>query len=131
MEVLNVLAAALASWLLGAAWYMALSKPWLEAAGVECDENGRPKGGGSPMPFVLSALCMVLVAGMMRHILAMSGIEGVGKSALTGLGIGLFFIAPWVMINNAYSMRPFKLTLIDGGYAVAGCTLIGIVLALF
>ena len=35
------------------------------------------------------------------------------------------------MINNAYAMRPFRLTLIDGGYAVAGAAIIGAVLTLF
>jgi hypothetical protein len=83
------------------------------------------------MPFVLSAICMLLVAGMMRHIFAMSGIESVAKGAYAGLGIGVFFIAPWTMINNAYGMRPFKLTLIDGGYSAIGCLLIGTVLTLF
>ena len=33
-------------------------------------------------------------------------------------------------IINAYAGRPFRLTVIDGGYAVIGCTLIGLVLAL-
>lgn len=131
MGFLSVIVAAAASWVLGAAWYMTLSKPWLEAAGIACDENGKPKGGGSPLPFVLSALCMLLVAGMMRHIFAGSGVDTVFKGLMGGLGIGLFFIAPWVMINNAYAMRPFKLTLIDGGYAVAGCAVIGVVLTLF
>ncbi|RUS59552.1 DUF1761 domain-containing protein [Pseudorhodobacter sp. E13] len=131
MGFLSVIVAAAASWVLGAAWYMTLSKPWMEAAGIAYDENGKPKGGGSPLPFVLSALCMLLVAGMMRHIFAGSGVDTVFKGLMGGLGIGLFFIAPWVMINNAYAMRPFKLTLIDGGYAVAGCAVIGVVLTLF
>ncbi|WP_420857856.1 DUF1761 domain-containing protein [Marivivens marinus] len=130
MELINVLAAAAASWVFGAVWYMALSKPWLEASGIECDENGRPKGG-SATPFILSAICMIIVAGMMRHIFGMADINTVGKGVIAGLGIGLFFIAPWTMINNAYGMRPFKLTLIDGGYSTFGCAIIGAVLTLF
>jgi hypothetical protein len=131
MELLNIVAAAAGSWVFGAIWYMALSKPWMEAAGIPRDENGRPQGNGSPMPFVLSAICMIVVAGMMRHIFAMAAVESVGKGLMSGLGIGLFFIAPWVMINNAYGMKPFRLTLIDGGYAIIGCTIIGLILTLF
>lgn len=130
MGFISVIVAAAASWFFGAVWYMALSKPWLEAAGIECDAEGKPKGS-SPMPFVLSALCMLLVAGMMRHIFAGSGVDTMAKGLMSGLGIGAFFIAPWIMINNAYAMRPFKLTLIDGGYAVFGCAIIGVVLTLF
>ena len=131
MELLNIVAAAAGSWVFGAIWYMALSKPWMEAAGIPRDENGRPQGNGSPMPFVLSAICMIIVAGMMRHIFAMAAVDSVGKGLMSGLGIGLFFIAPWVMINNAYGMKPFRLTLIDGGYATIGCTIIGVILTLF
>ena len=129
MGMISVFAAAAAGWVFGAVWYMALSKPWLEASGIDCDENGKPKGG-SPLPFVLSAVAMLLVAGMMRHIFGMAGIATAGTGLVSGLGIGLFFIAPWIMINNAYGMRPFKLTLIDGGYATFGCALIGLVLTL-
>jgi Protein of unknown function (DUF1761) len=131
MEIVNVLAAAAGSWIFGAVWYMALSKPWMEAAGLKIGANGRPEGGSSPMPFILSAICMLLVAGMMRHIMAMSNLTTVIQGLMTGFGIGAFFIAPWTMINNAYSMRPFKLTIIDGGYAIIGCSIIGVILALF
>ena len=129
MGFLSVIVAAAAAWGFGAAYYMTLSRPWIVAAGIEIDEKGRPRGG-SPLPFVLSAVAMILVAGMMRHIFARAGIDTAGAGFVAGLGIGLFFIAPWIMINNAYGMRPFRLTLIDGGYAVAGCALIGTVLTL-
>jgi hypothetical protein len=131
MEIINVLVAAAGSWAFGAVWYMALSKPWIAAAGIECDENGKPKNGSDPTPFILSAICMLLVAGMMRHVFHEGGIDTLGKGLLSGLGIGAFFIAPWTMINNAYSGRPFMLTVIDGGYAIIGCAIIGAILALF
>ncbi len=131
MEILNVLAAAAASWVFGAVWYMSLSKPWMKAANIPMTPEGKPAGNGSPTPFVMSAITMVIVAGFMRHVFAMSGIDTLGEGTLSGLGIGLFFIAPWTMINNAYGMRPFSLTLIDGGYSTIGCALIGLVLTLF
>jgi hypothetical protein len=131
MEIINVLVAAAGSWIFGAIWYMALSKPWIEASGIEVDENGKPTGGSTATPFILSAIAMVLVAGMMRHIIAESDITTLIKGIMVGGGIGLFMIAPWIMINNAYAMRPFKLTLIDGGYATIGSAIIGAILVLF
>lgn len=131
MEYLNVLAAAAASWVFGAIWYMTLAKPWMKAANIPMTPEGKPAGNGSPLPFVLSAITMVIVAGFMRHVFATSGIVTIGAGTLSGAGIGLFFIAPWTMINNAYGMRPFSLTLIDGGYSTIGCALIGLVLTLF
>lgn len=129
MGILSVVAAAAAGWVFGAAYYMALSKPWIEATGIEVDADGRPRGGNA-LPFVLSAVAMLLVAGMMRHVFQMSGLTTAGAGFVSGLGVGLFFIAPWIMINNAYGMRPFKLTLIDGGYATFGCAIMGLVLTL-
>jgi hypothetical protein len=131
MGLINILAAAAASWVFGAIWYMSWGKQWMAAAGIKCDADGKPVGGASPTPFILSALCMIIVAGFMRHIFGASGISTFGAGTLAGLGVGAFFISPWVMINNAYTMRPFKLTLIDGGYATFGCAIIGGVLTLF
>lgn len=130
MGFLSVLIAAAGGWIIGAIWYMVLAKPWVAAVGIEVDENGRP-ANQSATPFIMSAIAMVFVAGMMRHTFAMAEITEAGKGVISGLGIGLFFISPWIMINNAYGDRPFKLTLIDGGYAVIGCGLMGLLLTLF
>lgn len=130
MGFLAVIVAAVAGFAFGAAWYMALSKPWVEAANIEVDDQGRPVND-NPLPYIMAGFAMLLVAGMMRHTFALSGIDGFGKGLVAGLGIGLFFISPWIMINNAYGDRPFKLTLIDGGYATFGCAIMGAVLTLF
>ncbi|WP_146590343.1 DUF1761 domain-containing protein [Puniceibacterium confluentis] len=131
MGIISVLIAALACFATGAAWYMTLGKPWMQAAGIESDENGRPKGSGSPVPFVISFVAAVLMAGMMRHVFASAGIDTAGKGLVAGLGVGLFILAPWITMNYAYAMRPRQLMLIDGGYAVLGPTVIGLVLGLF
>lgn len=130
MGFLAVIVAAAIGFAFGAGWYMALAKPWMAAANIEVGEDGQPVNN-SPLPYIVSAFAMLLVAGMMRHTFALSGIDTFGKGFVSGLGIGLFFISPWIMINNAYGDRPFKLTLIDGGYATFGCAVIGASLMLF
>ena len=93
-------------------------------------------GDLAPLPQLAAAsrslgrIAMLLVAGMLRHVFSLSGIDTLAEGLVSGLGVGLFFISPWVMINNAYGMRPFKLTLIDGGYATFGCAIMGGVLML-
>ena len=130
MTVVSILVAALAGFAFGALWYMTLSKPWMAAARIPMTPDGRPDGNGSPLPFALSGIAMLLVATMMRHVFDMAGITTATEGLTAGGGIGLFFISPWIMINNAYGMRPFRLTLIDGGYATFGCAIIGLVLTL-
>ncbi|MYK32758.1 MAG: DUF1761 domain-containing protein [Boseongicola sp. SB0670_bin_30] len=129
MEIISVIVAAVGGFAFGAAWYMALSKQWVAASGIEVDERGRP-ANESKTPFILAGIAMLLVAGMMRHMFAMSGIDTLAAGLVGGLGVGLFFISPWIMINNAYGDRPFNLTLIDGGYATFGCAVIGAILGI-
>jgi len=64
-------------------------------------------------PYVISAIATIMTMG-----------------AMAGSGIGAFLILPWVARNYAYLARPSALTLIDGGYAVVGCTIMGAVLLL-
>jgi hypothetical protein len=130
MNFLAVVVAAFAGFAFGAVWYMTLSKQWMEAAGIKADANGRPEGD-KMVPYIMALVAMILVSGMMRHTFALSGIETFGKGLVSGFGIGLFFISPWIMINNGYTSRPFKLTLIDSGYATFGCAIIGAILTLF
>jgi hypothetical protein len=111
-------------------YYMILSKPWMTAAGIEVGEDGKPVGAGSPLPYIVSFICILLVAGMMRHVFALAGIDTLAKGLQSGLGVGLFFITPWIFINTGYSNRPWKLALIDGGYATAAAAIIGAILTL-
>jgi len=131
MEVLNVLAAAAAAFAFGAFWYTTMSKAWLAAAGIAVGSDGRPEGGSSSMPFVIGIIAMIVVAGMMRHVFQMSGLDTIGKGTVAGAGIGAFIVVPWLAMNYAFSMRKPALTVIDGVNVIAGCAIMGFVLTLF
>jgi len=131
MEILNVLAAALGAFAFGAVWYMAMSKPWIAAAEIPVDAQGKPQGNGSMMPFVIGILAMIIVAGMMRHLFEMADIDTIGKGIVAGAGIGAFFVTPWMAMNYAFSMRKSALTVIDGVNVIVGSTIMGLILALF
>ena len=131
MQFVAVIVAALASFGFGALWYGMLSRPWMAASGVSVGPDGRPPNSSSPMPYLISLVAMLLVAGMMRHVLASSGVTTASATMVSGLGIGAFFITPWIALNNAYTMRPLALTAIDGGYAIIGCGIMGLILGLF
>ena len=132
MGLFAVLVAALGGFLTGAAIYMSpLSKPWMIAAGIKVDANGKPVDRASPVPFIMSGIAMILMAGMMRHVFAMTGIDTGAKGFVAGLGVGAFMIAPWIAMNYGYAGRPRDLTLIDGLYAIAGPAVIGLILGLF
>ena len=128
MQFLSVLVAGAAAWVFGAVWYMALSKPWMAANGLTEDQV---KASASPLPYVVSLLMSVVVAGMTRHILASAGITTLGGGLMVGAGLGLFVALPWMVNNVLFSFRDKSLIWIDGGYPVIGCTIIAVVLTLF
>ena len=127
MGVLSIILAAVAAWIFGAIWYGIIGKQWMEASGLTEESIDRK----NPAPYIVSFICAVLVAGMFRHVLAMSGVETLGKSALTGLGLGLFIAAPWIATNVMFSQRSKSLIWMDGVYPTIGMALMGIVFALF
>lgn len=131
MEVVNVIVAAIGAFAFGSVWYMALAKPWMAASGVPVGENGQPANSSNPMTYITGLICAILVAGMMRHVFVLSGIDTAGKGFVSGLGIGLFMAAPWLVTNYTFADRPKSLMVIDGGYATIGCAVIGLILNLF
>ena len=131
MEFLSVIAAGVAAFVFGAVWYTVLAKPWMAVSGVELDDSGQPANRSNPVPYITSIVGAILVAGMMRHVFVLSGINTMGAGFVSGLGIGLFMSVPWLATNYGFAGRPFRLTIIDGGYAAFGSAVIGTVLTLF
>ena len=132
MDFLQGLAATVGGSAIGAGYYMTLSKPWLAATGLPLGPNGRPVGGDNgARPFVIGFLCTLLVAGMMRHMFAMSALDTAIEGVMGGFGIGAFLISPWLVLCYGYSMRKTALMVIDAGYAIIGCTVMGLILTLF
>ncbi|MCK0151203.1 DUF1761 domain-containing protein [Marivita sp. S6314] len=130
MSVLSVIVAGLAAWAFGAVWYSVFAKPWVAASGVATDDTGKPANQKDPLPYILSIISAILVAGMMRHTFNLSGIDTLGKGLISGLGIGAFLAAPWLLTCYAFAGRPRQLMLIDAGYATFGSAVIGAVLML-
>ncbi|PHP28284.1 DUF1761 domain-containing protein [Limimaricola cinnabarinus] len=131
MALLSILLAALVSFALGAVWYMALAGPWMAASGVPLGADGKPENSGSPLPYLVSFIAMLIIAATMRYGFGLARIDSGLGGAFGGLAVGALFIAPWITLNTGYSNRPWSLAVIDGGYAALSCTAMGLVLGLF
>ncbi|UWQ16550.1 DUF1761 domain-containing protein [Jannaschia sp. M317] len=126
MGFLAVIAAAVTAWIWGAVWYGIIAKPWMAASGLTEDTVNRK----DPKPYIGSFVCAVIVAGMLRHVLASSGIDNVGGGMITGLGLGLFVAVPWMATNVMFGQRSWSLIWMDGAYPAVGMALMGAVLML-
>ena len=128
MQMIAVLLAAAAGFGAGAVWYMINAKRWAAAVGRTEDALGADR---TALPFVIAIAASVLTAGLMRHAFASGGVSGIGGGLVIGFGVGLFFVAPWIVSNYAFAGRPKALWWIDAGHVVLACSAIGLVLGGF
>ncbi|MBZ9736670.1 DUF1761 domain-containing protein [Mesorhizobium sp. CA18] len=125
---LAVIAAAIVSWLFGAAWYMGLSKPWLKAAKLEPATMQR-----SALPFVVSFIAELIMALVL--MLVVGAITGGEPNPIAGLLFGfvlwLGFIATTLTVNHRYEGFGWALTLIDAGHWLGVMLIIGAIIGWF
>ena len=127
MGLLNVIAAGAAAWVFGAIWYTIMAKPWMKATGLTEEQVA----DRNPLPFIVSFISAIVVAGMTRHIMISSGATTLGGGVMIGSGLGLFIAWPWMINNVMFGRKDKALIWIDGVYVIGGSILIGIVLTIF
>jgi hypothetical protein len=108
MNYLAVLAAAVAAYVWGAAYYMTLSKQWLAAVGI-----AQPKR--SAAPFIISFIALLVMAfvlaGSIGHL--GPGNVTVKNGIISGIIVWAGFVLTTVFVNNAYPGRKYMLSIID------------------
>lgn len=122
VNYLHVLIAAVATWALGFAYYTAFSGPWLAAQGrtkADMDEFCKGQSGLAkflPLVVVLvgAAVMSWVLAGLLAHL--GPGQITLKNGVVSGAYCWLGFIVPPMAINNMFSMRSVKLTVIDSIY---------------
>lgn len=119
---LPVIAAAVASWLFGAAWYGVLSKPWMAAKGITpadmVDARGKKK---SPLvPMAISFVGELIMAAVLKLLLPASMHAGTGNPICDVLVLAAViwfgFILTTQAVNNAFGNAKPALTIIDSGH---------------
>ena len=120
MNYLAIVIAAVAAWLFGAGWYMALGKPWMAALGTT-----RP---GAWLPFVYAFVAELLMAwilaGLLGHIGALTIRGGLISAAFCWTG----FVITTMAVNNGFAGRDARLLLIDGGHWLIVLLLMGAII---
>jgi hypothetical protein len=111
-----ILLAALAGWIFGAVWYMALGKVWQRALGRNPDDCKDQKMPMTPM--VLALLAAVVMSAVLYQLLINLGVMGVQHGMVAGLTIGIGFLLTSILVNNLFQGRSLLLTAIDGGHWV-------------
>ena len=120
-----VLVATVVYFALGAAWYMALSKPWMAALNFDRSDV---ESGSNPAIYVVTFVLEAVTALTLAVLLRTTGLTGIGGGATLGalVGIGIWFTL--MSVTFMYESRKPALFLIDGGYHVVALTVAGAIL---
>jgi hypothetical protein len=129
---LAIVLAAVVAWLAGAAWYMALSKPWMAALGGTPDEIAAAKQApGAYRPFVYAfaaELVMAwILAGVLLHLeprVPLTVRSGIISGAFCWFG----FVITAMLVNYSFARRDWRLLWIDGGHWLLVLVLMGAVI---
>lgn len=127
MNYLAIVIAAVAAWLAGAGWYMALGKTWTAALGTEkMTQAGQRPAAFLPYvyAFIAELLMAWILAGLLGHIGALTVRGGIISAAFCWLG----FVMTTMVVNNIFAGRDARLLLIDGGHWLLVLVLMGAII---
>ena len=117
LNIWAVPVAAVAAFVFGAVYYMALSKPWRAASGV--DPSG-PAMSPPPAALAMTFLAELVMAWVFARVLLNLGRGGFAVTFGGGITAGLLLWAGFILVpmivNNLYQGAKRELTIIDGGH---------------
>lgn len=120
-----ILVAGVAYWLVQAVWYTLLSKQWSIAIGATAEMQQK---GNSPIPYVGSLICDIIVACVLAWIIARVGHQSAVKGAAVGATLALGIVSTILMTNYLFEGRPLMLFMINSGAPLLGMTAMGVIL---
>ena len=113
-NLLAILVAAAAGFLIGGVWYGPLfGKAWMQARGLTEEEL---RGGNMLKIYGLTFAFSVLSAVFLGHLLAHFGDMSARSTMMISVGIALGFIVPAIGTNYLFGRASGKLFAIDAGY---------------
>lgn len=129
---LAILIAAVAAWLAGAVWYMALGKTWMAALGTTPEKmDAARKEPGAYLPFVYAFAAEVVMAWMLAGLLLHLSVT-IPLTIKTGMISAAFcwvgFVITSMLVNNSFARRDWRLMWIDGGHWLVVLLLMGAIM---
>ena len=121
-----VFVSALAYWVLGAVWYVALfAKPWMALEQMTADKaaNMNPV-----LPYIITFVLNLLIAFVLAQICIWRSANTAARGAALGILLWIGFVGPVTFTTYMYEMRPMQLFAINEFYPLVGFCLMGAIL---
>lgn len=124
INYLAVLAAAVATFILGAIWYLSFNSAWMELSGVT--EADAEAAGGSA--YIISFITYLLGAYALALLFKSMNVSTLQTGAMTGALIGAFIVGGNIFTNNAYEMKPMGLSILNAGFSAISFAAMGAII---
>ena len=129
INLLAVLVAAVAGFMVGGLWYGPLfGKIWQAETGVT---EEKAKDANMPRLFGTVFILNLFAAYVLGHVLATYNHPAIGVSMMISGGIGLGFVATAIGVNYLFSQKSLRLFVIDASYWTVIYTVMGAVFGAF
>lgn len=133
INYLAIVIAAVAGWLAGAVWYMALGKHWVAAQGSTMEafkaRQAAMKGTSAVwLPFALALAADLVMAWVLAGMVGHLGTVTIRSAVISALFAWGGFVLTTVLVNNAFSGRSYRLTAIDAGHWLVALLAMGAVI---
>lgn len=135
LNVLAIVVSAVATMVLGFLWYspMLFARPWMIAMGLNPDDKeaiAKMQKSAGPM-YGMSMMASLLTAAVLAKLFVAMGVGDVLYGLKIAFAVWLGFVMTVQLTNNLFSMKPFKLFLINTGYQLVCYLAIGAILAVW
>jgi hypothetical protein len=132
MNLLAILCAGVAYWVLGYVWYSLLfGKVWAAEQGRHRGERPPPTGSEMVGKMIGTFICNLLAALAMAYILFKAGIFDLNHSLRLGVATGIGFAGAAITIAYIWEGKPTKVWAIDAGFHFVGCLLLATIIWCF
>jgi len=134
INYLAVFIAGLAAFGFGAAFYIALSRPWMNAMGWSADQQAaHAKGEVNPgkAPFFISIVANLVMAWVLAGVIGHMGAITVRSGLISGAFVWFGFVITTMSVNYGFGGRKPMLTVIDSGYWLGALLIMGAVIGAF
>src|SRR5437762_1437038 len=128
VSYLAIITAAVASFVFGAAWYVMLGTRWQAALGKDELDLQSTR---SPVPFVTTAIGLLIMAWMLAGVLGHLGRVDVWHGLASAFFLWLGFVATTMTVNHRFQGLPWMFSLIDGGYWLGALLIQGAIIGAF
>ena len=120
-----VIAAAVAHWLLGAAWFTIFARQWAAGVRITEAEIAVAKAHGNPAGYLVALVANFGMAMVLAKVLALTGRTGARDGARLGVMLGTGLAALPMITEFFFEFRHLDVAFIAAGYPAVGCVLMG------